>query len=129
MSSFIGTTVVRQASVIAPRDELVLEDRPDPDPGVHDVAFSREIRDERGRVWTLREKRLSRAWTATHLAAKTLARAARGWLLFENGLRQVVVTPPPAHWREWDDRALVRLMERHAPKRARRSPHFHSERA
>ena len=84
------------------------------------VAFSREIRDRRGRVWTLREKRLTRAWTAAHLGARTLARAARGWLLFENGLRQIVVTPPPARWQEWDDRALVRLMERHAPHRPAR---------
>lgn len=100
-----------------PRDELDVAHLGS-DQDVRAVAYSREIRDERGRIWTLREKRLSRAWTATHLAAKTLARAARGWLLFENGLRQVVVTPPPAHWQEWDDCALVRLMERHAPRRA-----------
>ena len=111
---------MRPASVIAPRDQPAAESRPGPDRDPLDVAFSREIRDGRGRVWTLREKRLSRAWTAAHLAAKTLARAARGWLLFENGLRQVVVTPPPAHWREWDDHALVRLMERHTPRRGMR---------
>lgn len=105
--------------MIALRDELV-DRRPDSDRDVRNVAFSREIRDERGRVWTLREKRLSRAWTAAHLASRTLARAARGWLLFENGLRQVVVNPPPAHWQEWDEGALVRLMERHAPRRVER---------
>ena len=109
---------LRSASVTTSRDGLVVAGRLDTDRDLRIVAFSREIRDARGRVWTLREKRLSRAWTAAHLAAKTLARAARGWLLFEHGLRQIVVTPPPAHWQEWDERALVRLMEHHAPKRA-----------
>jgi hypothetical protein len=108
---------LRPAAVFEPRDVLV-DARPASDGDVRIVAFSREIRDDRGRIWTLREKRLSRPWTAAHLAAKTLARAAHGWLLFENGLRQVVVTPPPAHWQAWDDHALVRLMERHAPRRA-----------
>jgi hypothetical protein len=108
---------LRSTSVIASHDELAVA-RPDMDRNVRAVAFSREIRDGRGRTWKLREKRLSRAWTAAHLAARTLARAARGWLLFESGLRQIVVTPPPAQWQEWDDRALVRLMERHAPQRA-----------
>ena len=103
--------------VFTSRDELGVI-RAGQEREVRAIAFSREIRDERGRVWTLREKRLSRVWTAAHLASRTLARAARGWLLFENGLRQVVVTPPPAHWQEWDDRALVRLLERHAPRRA-----------
>ena len=109
---------LRSTSAFASCDALVAESRSDSDPDVPALAFSREIRDGRGRVWTLREKRLSRAWTAAHLASKTLARAALGWLVFENGLRQVVVTPPPAHWQEWDDHALVRLMERHAPKRS-----------
>ena len=109
---------MRSASVTAPHDELLVAGRLDTNRDLRIVAFSREIRDGRGRVWTLREKRLSRAWTAAHLGAKTLARAARGWLLFENGLRQVVVTPPPSDWQDWDERALVRLMERHAPKRA-----------
>jgi len=109
---------LRPAPILAPRDELA--DSPSrADREARAVAFSREIRDGRGRVWTLREKRLSREWTAAHLAARTLARAARGWLLFENGLRQIVVTPPPHRWQEWDDRALIRLMERHAPRRTR----------
>jgi hypothetical protein len=110
---------LRPAPILAPRDELV-DSRPDADREVRAVAFSREVRDGRGRVWTLREKRLSRDWTAAHLAARTLARAAHGWLLFENGLRQIVVTPPPPRWQEWDDRALIRLMERHAPRRTAR---------
>jgi hypothetical protein len=107
------------SSVVAQEDELDsarLHARRD----VGTLATPREIRDARGRLWIVREKRLTRAWTAEHLASSTLARAARGWLVFEHGLRLVVVTPPPARWREWDDRALARLMARHARHRPAR---------
>ena len=80
----------------------------------------REIRDQRGNRWTLREKHLTRAWTARHLAPETLARAAQGWLIFENGMRRIIVSPPPIDWQELDDGALIRLLERHAPRRRRR---------
>jgi len=110
---------LRSASDAAPFDELVVS-RPSLDRGIDARALAREIRDRRGHLWTLREKGLTRAWTADHLASKTLARAASGWLLFENGLRRVVVTPPPARWQEWDDGALVRLLEHHARQRPAR---------
>jgi len=69
---------------------------------------------------TVREKHLTRAWTERHLAPDTLARAAHGWLLFENGMRRIIVTPPPLDWQELDDDALIRLLERDAPRRRRR---------
>ena len=107
------------ASSIGIRYELVA-----PWPGgnrsIDSLDSPREIRDERGNRWTLREKRLTRAWTARHLAPETLARAAQGWLLFENGIRRIIVSPPPIDWQELDDSALIRLLERHAPRRRRR---------
>lgn len=107
------------ASSIGIRYELVA-----PWPGgnrsIDTLDSPREIRDKRGNRWTLREKHLTRAWTARHLAPETLARAAQGWLLFENGMRRIIVTPPPNDWQELDDSALIRLLERHAPRRRRR---------
>jgi hypothetical protein len=104
-------------------DELVLL-RSNGSPLDESLTPPREIRDRRGHVWILREKRLAHAWTARHLAPRTLARAARGWLVFENGPRRIVVTPPPRRWQELDDLALMHLLERHAPRRRtrRRSP-------
>jgi len=107
---------VHTASFGAPGDEIVVT-QPDRDRGIEIIAPQREIRDQRGHLWTLREKRLAHAWTARDLMPKTLARAARGWLVFENGMRRVVVTPPPDRWQEWDDAALLRLLERRAPRR------------
>jgi hypothetical protein len=111
------------ASSIVRGDELVLL-RSNGSRLDESLTPSREIRDRRGYVWTLREKRLTHAWTARHLAPRTLARAARGWLVFENGVRRIVVTPPPMRWQELDDLALICLLERHAPRRVsrRRSP-------
>jgi hypothetical protein len=98
-------------------------DLPDGEPAIDNLVPRREFRDRRGHLWTLREKRLAHAWTARHLMPRTLARAARGWLVFENGMRRVVVTPPPDEWQELDDCALLRLMERHASQRRRRACH------
>jgi hypothetical protein len=94
---------------------------PDGDPAVESPAPRREFRDRRGHLWTLREKRLTHEWTERHLMPGTLERAARGWLVFENGMRRVVVNPPPAEWQELDDHALIHLMERHASQRRRRA--------
>jgi hypothetical protein len=107
------------ASIIVTEFELVAT-RVDGNLNVDGLTPPREIRDRRGNLWTLREKHLTRAWTARHLAPSTLARAAHGWLLFENGMRRIIVTPPPADWQELDDLALIRLLERHAPRRRRR---------
>jgi len=107
------------ASFIVADDELSVP-RPNKNGSADGLAPPREILDRRGNRWTLREKRLSRAWTAFHLAPETLARAAQGWLLFENGMRRIIVTPPPVDWQELDDSALIRLLERHAPRRRRR---------
>src|SRR6476659_9088422 len=82
---------VHPASFFVAGDELVVP-RPDGNRGGEGLASPREILDRRGNLWTLREKHLTRAWTARHLAPRTLARAARGWLLFENGTRRIIVT-------------------------------------
>jgi hypothetical protein len=110
---------VQSASFCVAGDELVAP-RSDEIRGADGLASPREIRDRRGNLWTLREKHLTRAWTAHHLAPSTLARAAHGWLLFENGMRRIIVTPPPARWQEMDDHALIRLMQRHASHRRTR---------
>ena len=110
---------VHPASFFVAGDELVAPWR-DGNRSADGLEPPREIRDRRGNRWTLREKHLTRAWTARHLAPETLARAAQGWLLFENGMRRIIVTPPPARWQELDDSALIRLLERHAPRRRRR---------
>lgn len=112
---------VQSASFFVAGDELELvAPQSDEIRDADGFGTRRQFRDRRGNLWTVREKHLTRAWTARHLAPDTLARAAHGWLLFENGMRRIIVTPPPLDWQELDDDALIRLLERDAPRRRRR---------
>jgi len=109
---------VQPASLIDADDGIAVA-LPEGEPAAERLAPRREFRDRRGQLWTLREKRLTRAWTARHLMPTTLERAARGWLVFECGMMRVVVNPPPDEWQRLDDRGLLRLMEHHASSRRR----------